>query len=482
MNSRLVALSIIVCCLGLFAGCSVAPDYNRPATIMDVASQYTNSTAGQVDYVAPTYRWWENFADPSTSKLVQTALRNNYSLKSAAQRVLQSQAALEQTIGGRLPNINYSFSRDRNKSSFFLGDLNISSLQTVYTQGIAVSYPLDLFGKLKNASQAAFNDLLAVETTQIALTNSLIASVINSRVNIESLQRQLEIALQTIESRKTTLEIIERRYSNGRATALDVRLARENLASAQASKVEFELELAQALLNLDSLLAVKPGSTQNLSRELPQLPDLSPVPVGIPASLLDRRPDVVATELALKAQNQRVGISIAQLYPDFTLTGSYGFRSEQFKDAFNDDFEVYSLVTSLAAPIWQGGQLRANIRGSKARFEELAYDYADTVINALNEVETALITEEKLKEKYEFIKVQVEQAVAAQELSLQRYTQGLENILAYLEAERRSITAQNQLVNVKSRLWTNRVNLFLALGGNWTQQDNNLEEAVINND
>lgn len=462
-NITILFISITI----VLSGCAVGPDYSRPTDLVDISGEFEYASGHIVDpnAISQNYRWWENFADPVTNDYVSRALENNYSLKAAVARITQFKASLEQVSGQKLPEINYSLTRDRGRTILN----NQSVLSTTYSQGISASYVLDLFGKLESLEKAALNDYLASQSTKDAITNSLIATVINTRIQIAVIENQLDIARRTNLSRQRTLETIERRYSSGRVSSVDVRLARENIAASQSVIPELELQMTKAIHALEVLVAERPGQNKVLPHTLNELPDLGPIPVGLAASLLDRRPDVKAAELGLKAQNDRVSVSIVQLYPDFTLTGTYGFRSNDFDNVFNDDFEVYSLVMNAAAPIWRGGQLRAQVKGAKARYEELVYSYADTVLNALREVEDALVTEEKLKEKYVFLNRRFEEAIQAEELSLKRYSQGLEPLLTFLESERRRINSENELVLVKGNLWTNRVNLFLALGGNWTE-------------
>jgi multidrug efflux system outer membrane protein len=329
-------------------------------------------------------------------------------------------------------------------------------------------YIVDFFGKLKRAEQSALADLLSSQANQQAFTNSLIATVINSRIDIATLQRRLEIAKANTKSRKNTLEIVERRYKRGLVSPVDVRLARENLASSESTQTGIELSLAIAHHSLDVLLGRRPGSSNRLPDTLADLPNLGPIPVGLPASLLDRRPDIISAEMALRSANEQIGVSIAQLYPDLTLTGTYGGSADTLRDIFRHEAEVYSLIFNLAQPIFKGGQLKAAIDASKARYEELAANYAQTILIALREVEDALVTEQKYKIQLEQVRLQLAEATAAEELSRDRYSRGVENILTVLESERRKRLAEEQLAILKGQIWTNRVNLFLALGGDWT--------------
>jgi NodT family efflux transporter outer membrane factor (OMF) lipoprotein len=382
--------------------------------------------------------------------------------------------------GRQWPDVSYNLSRDRSKRSFNLGSGpfgggRFSVMSTTWAQDITVNYVLDLFGKLKHSERAAWADMLASEANEQALTNSIIAGVINSRINIATIQRRLSIARANTESRKRTREIVERRYAQGLVGPVDIRLARENLASAKAAEPAVELSLITAHHALDVLLARPPGSSENLPETLEDLPDLEPVPIGVPARLLDRRPDVKAAELALRSANERVGVSIAQLYPDLTLTANYGANADEWRDIWQSYSETYALLMRLAQPIFRGGQIRAQIDAAKARYAELAANYAGTVLVAMREVEDALVSEQMLQNQLQHAEDQFRQAKAAEELSRQRYQQGLTGFLVVLETERRRRIAEEQLTILKGRIWTTRVNLYLALGGDW----NNQEEEIL---
>jgi len=457
--------------IAALTGCMVGPDYNRPQTPADEGSFYnTERHIQDVNQLDACYRWWERFADDTTAEIVTKALENNYDLKAAAARVLQAQASLAQARGKQLPEISYGLSRDRRKTSFDFGGGRMSALTTTYSQNFSVSYILDLFGKLKRTERAAWADMLAAGANEQALINTIIASVINSRINIATLQRRLEIANANTQSRQSTLNIVERRYKQGLVGPVDVRLARENLAASQSTQTSVELSLATAHHSLDVLLGRRPGSSQTLPDTLADLPDLQPIPVGLPASLLDRRSDIISAEMSLKGASERIGVSIAQLYPDLTLTGTYGGSAGTLRDIFRHEAEVYGLIMNLAQPIFKGGQLKAAIDSSKARYQELAANYAQTILIALREVEDALVTEQKLKIQLGQVRLRFTEAKAAEDLSRDRYSRGVETILIVLESERRRRDAEENLALLKGQIWTNRVNLFLALGGDWTAE------------
>lgn len=478
--NRAAALTCCIlsaCGLLLLSGCMVGPDYARPETAADTNSGYFH--AGQHSHdpnALPSIdRWWETFADQTTTALVQQALESNLDLEVAAARVLQAQAALDETAGRLWPDVSYELSRDRSKRSFNFGGLGggerFSVMTTTWTQQISVTYILDFFGRLRRLERAAWADMLAAEANEDALTNSIIASVISARVQIATLQRRLAIERANIQSRQRTLDIVERRYRQGLVGPVDVRLARENLAAAQAIEPTIELLLATAHHALDVLLARRPGSSDYLPETLPDLPDLEPITIGLPVSLLDRRPDVRAAEMALTAANERVGVSVAQFFPDLTLTAGWGRSADTWEDIWIDETEIYSALMRLGQPIFKGGQLRAQLEAAKARYSEAAALYSATVLNALKEVEDALIAENLFQTQLNYVEIRLDEALAAEQLSRERYQRGVERILTVLESERRRRIAENELALLKRLIWTNRVNLHLALGGDWSSEN-----------
>ena len=453
----------------MVSGCMVGPDYNRPQTVADTAPSYVY--AGRhlqdVNDVAKVGKWWERFGDATTTELVRQALSNNNNLQAAAARVLQAQALLVETRGQQLPDVSYNFGRARGKTSFNFGGGRFSNLSTTYSQDISISYIADLFGKLKRRERAAWAELLAAKANEQALVNAVISNVIKTRANIATTQRQLAITQANTKNWQMNVEIIERRYSRGLVGPLDVRLARENLAASKAAEIIVELALIRTQNAMDVLLGRRPGSSEQLPQTLPELPDLTPIPVGVPALLLDRRPDVMAAELALEASSERIGISVAQLYPDLTLTGTYGRSADIFDDLFIDETEIYSAILRITQPIFKGGQLRARVDAAKARYTELASNYAETVLTALREVEDALVREELLQRRLNVLQLRFSEAVSAEQLARQRYIRGVERLITVLETERRRRIAENELNNIKGELWAGRVDIFLALGGDW---------------
>ncbi|MEJ2701447.1 MAG: efflux transporter outer membrane subunit [Sedimentisphaerales bacterium] len=481
-----------VCLLGgicaVLAGCMVGPNYSRPETAAETSKAFVHAGEHKQDVndVNEIDRWWESFGDPITESLVREALEKNYDLKAAAARVLQAEAALAEAHGRRLPDVSYNMARDRSKVSFDLGDFagggRLSFISETWQQGFTVAYHFDFFGKLKRAERSAWAELLAAGANEQALTNGMIAGVVTARINIATIRRRLAIARANTEGLRKTLEIVERRYAQGLVGPVDTRLARANLAASQEVEPAIELSLIQARHALDVLLARPPGSSEPLPETLGDLPNLEPVPIGIPASLLDRRPDVKVAEMALRSANEMIGVSIAQLYPDLTLSGSYGSSASRWRDMWEHFSETYSLTLGLAQPVFKGGQIRAQIKGAKARYAELAANYNTTVLTAMKEVEDALAGEQMLQEQLQYAERRLEEARAAEQLATQRYQQGITGILTVLESESRRRIAEDDLTVLKGQIWTTRVSLYLALGGDWTgREDADSERLAADN-
>ena len=488
-QARLVLHALSYCvAVGLAGGCMMGPKYSRPETPAETATSFVHAPATQVaGGVEELDCWWERFGDPVTADLVRQALEGNYDLKASAARVLQAREGLSEAKGRLWPEVSYGITRDRSKRYFNFGggggggegldDPNnpllsafsggFSPLTTTWSQDISVSYLVDFWGKLRRAKRAAWEDLLASEANRQALTNSTIALVIQARIDVAVAQRRLALAKADVESLERTLDITERRHRQGVIGPVDVRLARASLEGAKAQEPGIASALAMSRHSLDVLVGRRPGASPDLPETLADLPGLASAPVGVPGALLDRRPDVRAAGFALRAANERVGVSIAQLYPDLILSASYGRSADRWEDIWEDFSETYSAAFNLAQPIFRGGQLRAQVRAAKARYEEAAAVYGGVVLDAMRQVEDALIGGQLLQRQLEHAQVQLQESRAAEELSRRRYEQGVEGLLTVLESERRRHAAEEQLAILKGQLWTTRVNLHLALGGDW---------------
>jgi multidrug efflux system outer membrane protein len=492
MSDRRWAWFLVCCILLVSTGCMVGPTYKRPKTAAEPNehNRWLPSAWPEANEPKGPSRWWQAFNDPVTDDLVSQALNNNTDLKAAVAGVERSTALLAQAHGIRLPDASYSAGRNESKSSFIMPGIDFvipkdgvpvltqdlplrvpggltSSKSTLYSQQISISYIADLFGRLRRTERAAARDLLATQADAQALAHAIVAQVIQTRIQIATQQRLLHIADATIASWERSLEVTEQRYQGGLVSPLDVKLVRQNLEGARAQRIAIEQTLALTSNALDVLCGRRPGLTRQMAENLPATPALTPIPMGLPAALLDRRPDVQAAEFRLAAATERVGVSIAQMYPDLTLTGSAGIMSEKLQDITNSDFSVYTAAVGLTAPLFKGGQLRAGVRAAKAAAEEATQTYAGVVLKAFREVEDAMVKHQMLTAEIEQIERRLQLAQESERMAQERYKRGAEPILVVLETQRVLRMTENDLAVAQGQLWQARIELHLALGGDW---------------
>jgi multidrug efflux system outer membrane protein len=453
--------------LVLAAACTLGPEPERPMTAADGAERFVHASEASAAPLPAVSAWWREFGDPTTSELVEEALAGNTDLRVMAARVLEAEASLRRAGGARLPQMGYGAAASKQKVSFVLPEIgrrNIDS--TTYSYTFNVAWQTDLFGRLRRTQQSAWAGLLAEESAREAVLHSVVAGVVRARVLVATAERALEVNRQIAASWEATLRTVERRYRAGIADAVDLYLARENLSSARASEAVIAGTLQQARLALDVLVGRRPGSGSALPDTLPELPELEPVPLGLPAQLLDRRPDLRQAEMQLAAATYGVGAAIAGLYPDLSLTGSAGESGDRIDDLDLESF-VFNIVANLTGPLFSGGQRRAEVEAARARAEQAAAVYAGAVLEALREVEDALVLGEASARNHEFTSARVAEARAADRLAKERYQRGVTPLTTVLETERRLRLAEQAMIAATSDVWSSRIDLFLALGGDW---------------
>ncbi len=469
--------------LVLVTGCTLGPEPKRPTTAAEVSDAwvYAPEQAAPAPEVSP---WWQEFGDDTTTRLVELALAHNTDLRAAAARVLEAEANLRRAGGARLPQLGYGVDGSTQQISFVLPNLGRQQIKsTTYSYDVNVAWQADLFGRLKRTQQSSWASLLAEEASREAVVHSVVAGVVRARVLVATAERALDINRQITASWESTLRTVERRYRAGLADAVELYLARENYSSARASEAVIAGALEQARLALDVLVGRRPGRGEDLPDTLPMLPSLEPVPLGLPAELLDRRADLRRTEMQLAAATYGVGAAIANLYPDLSLTGSVGASADKLNDLTISDGLVYNAIANLIGPLFTGGQRRADVAAARARADQAAAVYAGAVLNALREVEEALVLSESSRQNYDFSNDRVAEARAADRLAKDRYRRGVGSLLTVLETERRLRLAEQSFINATTDVWNARIDLFLALGGDWgtdfnTNQTEIAEEAV----
>jgi multidrug efflux system outer membrane protein len=466
-NRRLTTWMVVAAALTLAAGCTLGPEPERPTTAADVGDTYVFAPATGAEPLPEVTPWWREFGDQATTELVELALAHNTDLQVAAARVMEAEANLSRAGGARLPQAGYGAAASKQRNSFVLPNIGRQTIDsTTYSYNFNVSWQADLFGRLKRTQQSAWANMLGEEAAREAVVHSIVAAVVRARVLVATTAWALDINKQITASWESTTRTVDRRYRAGIAGAVELHLARENLASARASEAVIEGQLQQARLALDVLVGRRPGSAEMPPATMPQLPSLDPVPLGLPAALLDRRPDLRRAEMQLSAATYGVGAAIANLYPDLSLTGSVGESADSINQLDLTNF-VYNIVANLTGPLFSGGQRRGDVDAARARAEQAAAAYAGAVLNALREVEDALVLGESTVQNFNLTTDRVAEARAADSLAKQRYQRGVETLLTVLETERRLRLAEQAIVNSTLSVWNARIDLFLALGGDW---------------
>lgn len=474
---------LLTCSVIGVGGCAVGPDYQRAGSLNDilglsddVADAYVsaapNSIAGPMLTMS---RWWERLDDPMLGPLVEEMLSKNYTLAAASARVMQSQAQLESAFGSRLPSVTVSPSGTRAFTTDTSGDRQYAN---AFSASGTVSWQVDLFGKLQRSQGAAAAQLNTSIASQEGLVQSMIAQVVRSRVAIAILNERLKVAQTIARSRKLTLESVERRYRSGAGEtgAADVHNARQNYASAQADIPDLKSSLAVAAHALDVLLARVPGTTSTQLDSFPLVPPPLDVPTQVPADLLERRPDVREAEFALIEATETVGVRIADMLPNLTLSGNLSSDTANLSDLFSVETLAGSIVAQLTQTLFDGGVKWSAVDVSRAQVDEKAADYAQAILEALQDVEDALVSETYSAQRVAHLWTGVEAVRLSEGISNSRYINGLGTFQSLLDVQRQRQQSEQTLLLEQQDQWNARIDLMLALGGDWHQTPNQAEE------
>ncbi|PID80437.1 hypothetical protein CSB20_07520 [bacterium DOLZORAL124_64_63] len=474
----------------LLGGCAVGPDYQRPDFRQPLPPNWQRSDTGE-DTRETTRetpggereRWWRTFGDPVLDDLVEQALRHNNDLVAAAGRVLEAEAALGGARSSQWPTLEVGGSVSRNKSSQATGPAFGSPRYDSFSATATARYTLDLWGRIARGKEAAAAGLLAHESDRRALVQNIIARVVNTWLEIRELELQVDLNERTVNNFQTNLETVEARYRRGLVSALDVHLAGQNLAGAQAQGPPLRQNLAAARRRLEILVGRYPagtlgtGARHGLPRPLPRPlpPPLPPVPTGLPSELLERRPDLAAAEMRLHAATAGIGQAKAALYPSISLTANGGSSSAQLGQLFTQPSGLWSLIGNIFMPVLNRGAYQMQVKTAEARALQAAAAYHAAVLKAFGEVENALDQDHFQAEQESYLIASVERAQHAVALAEDRYRRGLDNILITLDSQRRLHNAESRLLTTQRLRRAARVNLILALGGPWGQEEDSRE-------
>jgi outer membrane protein, multidrug efflux system len=423
----------------------------------------------------PTGDWVGAFDDANLRGLISEAITNNNDLRAAAANLTQARAGARITRANMLPTIGANFNPSRNAivvnpttaaQAGGTGAVNTSRLFiNNFSLGGSVSWEIDIWGRLTDETRASYKDAAAAYADLSGAQLSIAARTAQAWFALIEARQQRELAERDTQARESNLRVTERRYGRGVASSLDVRLSRSALGSSQANlalRQRLELEASRAL---EVLLGRYPAAELKAAENLPDLPPLASA--GAPGDLLARRPDLIAAEARMKSAGLRARAARKQLLPSITLSSQAGTSGPNISDLIDPTRLAGNVAGGLFQPLFQGGRLLANSKRARAAAETSLFTYTQTVLTAYQEAENALAAESLLAVREDALRLAYEEAAAAEELTERRYASGAATIFNLLDAQTRRISAESQYIQAQQQRVSNRVQLYLAIGGDF---------------
>jgi len=456
--------------LGTVTGCLVGPDYQPPQ--MQVPDAWSGSTSVQptpVD-IQDLVHWWTTFNDPALTSLVDRAAAFNLDLKLAEARIRQARAARGIAVAGIGPTVNASGAVVRSRSAITTANRTEGIISNLYQTGLDSSWELDIFGGTRRNIEAADADLQAAVEDRRDVLVTLTAEVALNYIDLRAFQQRTDIARQNLKAQEHTAELTRKRFEAGFVGRLDVANADAQVATTASLIPLLESSARQAIYSLGILLGREPAALLEELTPATAIPAAPPeVPAGLPADLLRRRPDIRRAEAQIHSATARIGVATADLFPKFALSGSVGYRSNQFSSWVDWVNRFWSLGPSASWQVFASGAVRSNIELQEALQEQTLFAYQQTVLTALQDVENALIASAKEADHRKALTEAVAANRQAVQLSTQLYTQGQIDFLNVLNAQRSLFVSKDALVQSTGSVSTILVALYKALGGGWNE-------------
>lgn len=438
------------------AGCTVGPNYHRPA--VDIPPAYRNTEVAGASLADA--KWWTVFQDAELQKLIRKALQQNYDLRIAASRILQAQAQVGIARSQQLPSASAAAGYTGEKIPGF-------AFVAAQLEGI-FSWNIDFWGEYRRAAEAARANLLASEWNQKLVSSTIVADVASAYFTMRELDLELEIAKRTLSSRQESLQLTQTLERAGAAGLLDVRQAEQLVETAAGAVPETERQIS---VQEDLISTLAGDNPHAISRGLgiTEQPLPVEVPAGVPSELLARRPDIRAAEAQLMASNANIGVARAQFFPSLPLTGAGGLESTRLANLFTGAANAWSFTAQVTQPIFTGGRLRSNLRLAEAQQQQALLTYQQTIQQAFRQVSDALISYNKYREFREHQEKLTAAAQSAAGLSEMRYRGGAASYLEVLTNETNYFNAELDLARARLNERLSLVQIYNALGGGWQQ-------------
>ncbi len=471
----MIRFLVIILWTFILGACALGPDYERPP-VAEPDSFRMQQDASLEEASVADLGWWELFQDENLQALIRKALVENTDVRIAVARVREARALLAATGADQFPRIDGRSSIQRNQTSqarvrqFGLpGNIPQIPATNQFLATADLSFELDLWGKLRRATEAAEADLLARESARRTVVLTLVSDLARAYFELQELDAELELAKRTLKARQEALDLIRLRKLVGQRSARDIRRAEQEVARARAVIPDLERQIGQKEHQVSLLMGRNPAPiVRGTSLREQRLPP--EVPAGLPSALLERRPDIVEAEQRLVAANAKIGVAKAAFFPQISLTGNFGAQSLQFSELFAGYSRVWMFGPTMTVPLFDAGRNLANLEVTQAQQEQAVVSYEKTIQQAFREVEDALLAHQKIQE----IRTERERAVGlsreAVELAQLEYLNGKASYLEVLTAQREALNAQTALAQTQRNHLLAVVQLYKSLGGGWAPQ------------
>ncbi len=450
--------------LFLVACKAVGPDYKRSETNLPVTYSEADATHNASNDVVK--QWWKHYQDEKLNELVELSLKNNTNIQLAVARIEEADASMREVGASLLPQVDLSADASRSKVTE-LGPFPTftSPVRNNYSFSLSTSYELDFWGKIRRAKESAAADALATRDAKETVELSLIGLVASNYLQMRGLDAQVAVTKDNQNSRKEALSLNQRRLAGGVASALEVSQAEVAVSNLEAQLIELTRLRAISLHQLAVLtgeLDLKLESADIRSLPVPPTP-----PAGLPSALLENRPDIRQAEQALIAENAKIGIAKAAMYPSISLTGSLGSESLELGDILKAGARIWTLGLGLDLPIFDSGKRQSRVEQATAKQKQALAQYQTAIQNAFREVNDALVTRRLDAEREQSLLQSEASAKKALMVAENRYKSGYSAYLEVLDAQRVHNDASLAVVQAKQASFLATVELFKVLGGNW---------------
>lgn len=453
------------------AGCTVGPDYVPPET--KAPDQWTEARTPGLIGTGPEAarqldRWWTGFNDATLDRLVGMAITDNLDLKIAEQRLLEARAQRAEAAAGFYPTLSGSASAERQRYSNALKFPPFGGIANTFEAGFDASWEIDIFGKTRRAVEAADASVGASIESRRDVLVSLLAELGQDYATLRSAQARLVIARRNIKADQDALDLTHAKFTGGLGSELDVAQAQAQLETLNAAVPQLETVVAQQSHAIAVLLGQEPGALEAELATTGALPPAPPIlPAAVPSDVVRNRPDIRAAERQIAGANAQIGVAIAQMFPSFSITPSFGIAGGSLSHLLKDNALQWGVPASISVPIFEGGKLEANVAQAKAVAEEDRLTYRKTVLTAFQEVEDALVAYGAERRRHD----RLDAAVAADRTAVDRatalYRGGLGNFLSVLDGERSLYSAEDAAAQSELTLTQQTIALYKALGAGW---------------